>query len=171
MIDSRRLSPLMRRTLLPVLVALVAAGAHGVAQDTPEPVPEARPTRFELDIQAMDRYRPGFPFWRHVFSTPDGAIAFGSATDGRLLAVFPSKGSWTEDATWIDPALQQVLAGQTLPNNLDDRRDRVAEILEETVGPVLHNPTRGTFVAPNVPVYGGFLVGMEPHLRAVRRSG
>jgi hypothetical protein len=136
---------------------MVAAGAPGVAQDTSVPVPEPRLTRFELDIQAMERYRPGFPFWRHVFSTPDGAIAFGSATDGRLLAVFPAKGSWTEDATWVDPSLQEVLAGHALPAKLDDRRDRVAEILEETVGPVLHNPTRGTFVAPNVPIYGGFL--------------
>ena len=147
----------MRSSLLLVLAAFVAAGARGAAQNTPVPDPEPRLTRFELDIQAMDRYRPGFPFWRHVFSIPDGSIAFGSATDGRLLAVFPAKGSWTEDAIWTDPAVQQALAGHALPTNLDDRRDRVAEILEETVGPVLHNPTRGTFVAPNARIYGGFL--------------
>jgi hypothetical protein len=147
----------MRRSLLPILAALVVAGVRGVAQDTQVAAPEPRLSRFELDVRAMEQHRPGFPFWQHVFATPDGAIAFGSASDGRLLAVFPTKGSWTEEAIWIDPAVQQALAGQSLPSNLDDRRDRVAEILEGTVGPVLHNPTRGTFVAPNARTYGGFL--------------
>ena len=36
---------------------------------------------------------PAIAFWQHVFTMPDGSIAFGSAVDGRLLATFPAKGS------------------------------------------------------------------------------
>jgi hypothetical protein len=146
----------MSRLFLPILVVVVIAGARGLAQDAPA-VPEPRPTRFDLDVRAMEQYRPGYSFWQQVFSFADGAIAFGSATDGRLLAVFPARGDWTEEANWIDPSVRQLLAGHSLPSNLDDRRDRVAEILEESLGPVLHNPTRGLFVMPNARVYGGFL--------------
>ena len=49
-------------------------------------------SRLRADVAAMRTFRPGYPFWRHVFSIPDGSIAFGSAVDGRLLATFPARG-------------------------------------------------------------------------------
>ena len=114
-------------------------------------------TRLEDDLLALARYRPGYAFWQHIFTIPDGSIAFGSATDGRLLAVFPTRGDWIRDARWADPSLADLLRGVTMPRRLDDRRDLVASRLEAVVGPVLHNPTRGTFLLPNVRRYGAFL--------------
>jgi hypothetical protein len=134
----------------------------------PPPAPAAAPPadalaaehslgRREDDFGALAASRPGYRFWQHIFTIPDGSIAYGSARDGRLLAVFPAKGDWSRDAIWIDPTLSASLKGQPLPSRLDDRRDRVAEILEPIAGPVLHNPTRGNFLLPNVPRYGRFL--------------
>jgi hypothetical protein len=113
--------------------------------------------RRDDDLVALAAARPGYPFWRHIFTIPDGHIAFGSASDGRLLAVFPTGGDWLRDADWKDPSLASLLAGRRLPRRLDDRRDLVAELLEETAGPVVHNPTRGLFVLPNARRYGRFL--------------
>lgn len=113
--------------------------------------------RWNDDLAAMAKFRTGYAFWQHIFSIPDGSIAFGSAVDGRLLAVFPAKGDWTREAEWQDLALVATLAGQSLPRNLDDRRERVATLLEERAGPVLHNPTRGRFLLPNASRYGRFL--------------
>jgi hypothetical protein len=147
----------MTRYLLPILAALALVGGRVIAQDAPATDDGAPLTRFARDLRAMEQFRPGYAFWRHIFTIPDGAIAFGSAADGRLLAVFNTKADWTETALWIEPEVRQVLAGHRLPSKLDDRRDRVAEILEEHFGPVVHNPTRGLFVAPNADVYGGFV--------------
>ena len=82
-------------------------------------------------------------FWQHVFTTPDGSIAFGSAVDGRLLATFPARGVWTRHAVWVDPAIARVLDGQRLAPKLRERREQVALLLESAAGPVLHNSTRG----------------------------
>jgi hypothetical protein len=51
--------------------------------------------RRRADFAAMRTFRPGYAFWQHVFTIPDGTIAFGSDVDGRLLATFPAKGEWT----------------------------------------------------------------------------
>lgn len=109
------------------------------------------------DIDTLHAFRPGFPFWQHIFTVPDGSIAFGSARDGRLLASFPTRGDWTVGAVWYDPALRALLEGQELPADLDERRARVAELLEPITGPVISNPTRGNFVAPNARRYGAFI--------------
>jgi hypothetical protein len=109
------------------------------------------------DVAALETFRPGYAFWQNVFTIPDGSIAYGSAVDGRLLAVFPAKGDWARDGRWVDSALATTLDGRELPESLDDRRDYVAELLEQAAGPVLHNPTRGLFVLPNVHRYGRFL--------------
>src|SRR5690606_31585732 len=50
--------------------------------------------RFSGDLEAMQEFRPGYAFWQHIFRIPDGSVAFGSAADGRLLAVFPARGDW-----------------------------------------------------------------------------
>ena len=55
------------------------------------------------DFDAMQRFRPGYPFWQHVFTLPDRRIAFGSAVDGRLLATFPAKGDWMRQAAGPTP--------------------------------------------------------------------
>jgi hypothetical protein len=109
------------------------------------------------DYAALQSYRPGYAFWQHVFTIPDGHIAYGSARDGRLLAVFPTKGDWTAGADWKDPGLAHLLDGVTLVKPLDDRREQVAALLSAMVGPVLHNPTRGQFLLPNARRYGRFL--------------
>ncbi len=109
------------------------------------------------DYAALETYRPGYAFWQHVFTIPDGHIAYGSARDGRLLAVFPTKGDWTTGADWKDPGLAHLLDEVKLARKLDDRRDQVAERLAAMVGPVVHNPTRGQFLLPNARRYGRFL--------------
>jgi hypothetical protein len=113
--------------------------------------------RQQDDLAALETFRPGYPFWQNIFTIPDGSIAFGSARDGRLLAVFPTKGDWRRDGRWIDPALATVLDGHNLPAALDDRREYVAYLIEQVAGPVLHNPTRGQFLQPNIAPYGTFL--------------
>jgi hypothetical protein len=113
--------------------------------------------RRDRDIAAIDRYRPGYEFWRHIFTIPDGYIAYGSAVDGRLLAVFPAKGDWATQAKWNDGSLAHLLQGRKLATRLDARRDQVAVILEQAAGPVVHNPTRGRFLQPNAQRYGAFL--------------
>lgn len=114
--------------------------------------------RHLADTAAMTAHRPGYAFWQHIFTIADGSIVYGSGADGRLLAVFPAQGDWHREGRWIDPTLAGALDGHRLPRSLDDRRDYVAAILEETIGvPVLHNPARGRFLMPNVPRYGPFL--------------
>ena len=114
-------------------------------------------TRRRADFAAMQTFRPGYAFWRHVFTIPDGRIAFGSAVDGRLLVTFPSKGDWTRHAVWADPTLAHVLEGQPLARKVGERREQVALLLEAAAGPVLHNSTRGDALLQNVGRYGPFV--------------
>ena len=113
--------------------------------------------RRQEDFAAMQTFRPGYGFWRHVFTIPDGSIAFGSAVDGRLLATFPAKGNWTRDAVWADPTLAHILEGQRLARKLSERREQVALLLERAAGPVLNNSTRGDALLPNARKYGDLL--------------
>jgi hypothetical protein len=113
--------------------------------------------RRRADFVAMQSFRPGFGFWRHIFTLPDGSIAFGSAVDGRLLATFPAKGDWTRQAVWADPSLAHTLDGQELSIKPGERREQVAQLLERVVGPVLHNSTRGDALLKNSDRYGPFL--------------
>lgn len=113
--------------------------------------------RLAIDLAAIQAYRPGYKFWSHIFTIPDGSIAFGSAVDGRLLAVFPTRGQWTREGHWEEPAVARFVTSARLPSSLTPRRDEVARLLEPQVGPVVHNATRGMFVLPNVQRYGGFL--------------
>jgi hypothetical protein len=153
----------MKRLTTVTLVALAAsmlAGGLLHAQDQLLASPkhgEGGGTRLQDDLAAMEAYRPGYPFWQHIFTIDDGSIAFGSAVDGRLLAVFPAKGDWQSEAIWSDPSLESLLDGVELPRDLDARRTYVAGLLGDIVGPVLHNATRGRFLMPNVQRYGGFL--------------
>jgi hypothetical protein len=113
--------------------------------------------RLDLDLAAVQTYRPSYPFWQHIFTIPDGRIAYGSAQDGRLLAVFPATGDWSRDAVWEEQGLAGFLNGQTLPKRLNDRREEVARLLSPVIGPLVHNPTRGRFLTPNAQRYGSFL--------------
>ena len=38
-------------------------------------------TRLDRDLAAVQTFRPAYPFWQHIFTIPDGRIAFGSAQD------------------------------------------------------------------------------------------
>lgn len=113
--------------------------------------------RHREDLATLQSVRPGYAFWQHIFTIPDGAVAYGSARDGRLLAVFPVKGDWLANTVWRVPELEGALDGHTLPRELDARRDYVAEVMQARVGGVTHNPTRGLFLLPNARRYGTFL--------------
>ena len=114
-------------------------------------------SRLQADFEAVQSFRPTYQFWQHIFTIPDGNIVFGSAEDGRLLATFPVRGDWARQGVWEDPALGTTLDGQRLPSRLSQRRKQVVKLLEPSVGPVVHNPTRGMFLLPNAERYGGFL--------------
>ncbi len=166
-----------RRTLstkaILVLAALAAAipvaawsvvarhSSANVAAAASDPAPSAAENpvdaRRRADFAAMQAFRPGYAFWQHVFTIPDGSIAFGSAVDGRLLATFPAKGVWARQAVWSDPAIARTLDGQRLATKLRERREQVALLLEGATGPVLHNSTRGDALLPNARRYGPFL--------------
>ena len=93
---------------------------------------EARAAARHLaDVLALQKFRPGYPFWQHVFTIPDGAIVFGSAADGRRLTVTRATS--------------------------DSQREAIARRLEGESGPVLHNETRGGFAAPGLRQYGPLL--------------
>ena len=155
----------MTRKLLLFVVTLVAglpfapastervAAAQASTRTFDSPAHE----RLEADHEAMESYRPSYPFWQHLFVVPDGRIAFGSEQTGELLVTFPTKGDWIGDAIWEDHSLANVLDGVTLAANLDRRRDQVTELLESRVGPIVSNPTRGLFLLPNAARYGTFL--------------
>ena len=113
--------------------------------------------RLAADIEALEQFRPSYPFWQHIFTIPDGQVAFGSRTDGRLLVSFPSRGDWRRNGDWADTSLAGALSGRSLPSRLGDRRRAVEQALERLVGPVVHNATRGRFVAPHAARYGNFL--------------
>ena len=113
--------------------------------------------RYQADLAAVRRSRPAYAFWQHIFTIPDGRIIFGSAEDGRLLATFPTRGSWAREGVWEDSALAGILDGLRLQSRLNRRRDQVEELLEPIVGLVVHNPTRGRFLSPHAERYGSFL--------------
>jgi hypothetical protein len=163
----------MRTKVLVALAALaagipVAAWNVGARRVATHAAPSAPPrsavaaenpveARRRADVAAMQTFRPGYAFWRHVFTISDGRIAFGSAVDGRLLATFPVKGDWRRYAVWADPSLAHILDGQRLARRLSERREQVALLMERAAGPVLHNSTRGDALLRNVDRYGPFL--------------
>ena len=132
-----------------------SAGSAGAAAVPSAPGASARAAyyrtqlRLQDDLEAFRRFRPAFPFWRHIYTIPDGHILYGSAATGRLLAAFPTRGNWARDGEWADPALAGVLEGQALPRGLRDRRRKMEELLEEEAGPVVQNAARGRFLAPH----------------------
>jgi hypothetical protein len=142
-----------------VHVPLRLAAQAGPRADQPTPVTALQYARARMqgDLAALQAYRPEFPFWRHIFTVADGAVVFGSASDGRLIATLPAEGDWQREGVWEDPALATLLEGRALPAKLSDRRDELARLLESQVGPVVHNATRGLFLLPNERRYGAFL--------------
>jgi hypothetical protein len=163
-----------RRFILPLILALLPTGL-GMAQSSDTDattagtgssasaaaamarVKDVVSDRLMGDLAALERHRPGYTFWRHVFTVPDGSVAYGSRADGRLLAVFPTGADWTLAGRWEEPTLAELLRDATLARHLDARRDEVAALMEQYAGPVLHNPTRGRFLMRNVPRYSAFL--------------
>ena len=133
-----------------------AEAAQTPSIQAPQTAGDAVQARLRADVAAMQAFRPGYPFWRHVFTIPDGSIAFGSAADGRLLATFPAK-RWARHPVWTDPSIASALDGQPLARKPTERREQLALLLERAAGPVLHNSTRGDALLMNVPRYGPFL--------------
>ena len=133
------------------------AAATAAPISAPQTAADAVRARLRADVAAMQAFRPGYPFWRHVFIIPDGSIAFGSAVDGRLLATFPARGDWSQKAVWTDPTIARTFDGRSLARKLTERREQVALLMERAAGPVLHNSTRGDALLMNAPRYGRFL--------------
>ena len=134
-----------------------APPAEGAPAHAPNEQIDVAAARRQDDFLAMRSFRPGYPFWQYVFTLPDHSIAFGSAIDGRLLAIFPTKGDWRLQAVWVDPALADIFEGEELARKVDERREQVALLFERGTGPVVHNSTRGDALAPNALRYGRFL--------------
>ena len=152
------LAPTISVTASNVAIRRASALANTATPATPVAVTEtAIEMRRRVDFAAMQTFRPGYAFWRHVFTLPDGHIAFGSAVDGRLLVTFPTRGDWRRHAKWADPRLADVLAGQQLSRRLGERREQVARLLEQATGPVMYNSTRGDALLQNVRKYGPFV--------------
>jgi hypothetical protein len=172
----------LRAALRAVIVAGACGFAAGVMPVTPPaaaqavlgvPVAQSGPTepaasaearvrelaggRLAADLVALQQFRPGYPFWQHIFEIPDGSVAFGSRRDGRLLAVLPTAGDWTRTGRWIEPSLAPLVQGRPLPARPADRTEEVARRLEAAAGPIMHNGTRGRFLLPNAQRYGAFL--------------
>ncbi|HUE96590.1 MAG TPA: transglycosylase SLT domain-containing protein [Longimicrobiaceae bacterium] len=161
------------RTALFAPVGLFAMGAGGfvegsaqvafasdpnlTAGDPAEAIRSVMLERLDEDLAVVRAFRPGYAFWEHVFRIPDGSVAYGNAMDGRLLAVFPARGDWNGSAHWEEPVLASLVSPNGLPSQMTLRRDAMAERLEEHVGPVIHNATRGLFVRPSANRYGSFL--------------
>jgi hypothetical protein len=160
---------------LALLLVLLGSVVPAHAQDVP-PVPALRSwpvagrvsqdeqdvrahmqARFDADLATLRSFRPAYPFWQNLFTVPDGRIILGSGIDGRLLATLPDHGDWSLETAWADPSMAALLAGRTLPVRLTDRRTELVRLLEPTTGPLIHNPTRGDFLLPNVPRYAPFL--------------
>ncbi|HEX5108431.1 MAG TPA: transglycosylase SLT domain-containing protein [Vicinamibacterales bacterium] len=160
-----------RRVVLVIAVlaaAIPAAAWNAVSHRAVAPAAARQPARALLeenpvdararaDFEAMRAFRPGFAFWQHVFTLPDHQIAFGSAIDGRLLAVFPAQGDWTRPPVSTDRRLHGFLEHEPLARKVADRREQVARFLERSAGPVLHNSTRGDALLGNVRRYGPFV--------------
>ena len=134
-----------------------AAAPAAAAADAARPAADTVQARLNADVAAMQAFRPGYRFWQHVFTIPDGSIAFGSAADGRLLATFPTRGDWSRRAVWADPAMAGMLDGQSLARKPGERRQQVALLMERAAGPIVHNSTRGDALLMNTPRYGPLL--------------
>ena len=106
------------------------------------------------DFVAMQTFRPGYPFWQHVFTLPDRLIAFGSTVDGRLRDL-PRERGLDARGRVADPALARSWVNAR--SQTGERREQVAMLLERAAGPVLHNSTRGDALLPNARRYGRFL--------------
>ncbi|MGW8369044.1 MAG: hypothetical protein ACWGPN_10235 [Gammaproteobacteria bacterium] len=113
--------------------------------------------RYSRDLEAMQLYRPGYRFWRHVFTIPNGRMAYGSAADGDLLATFPLGRNWSRDAHWEESSLADLLAAEPPGGGLAERRDETALLLAQVAGPVVYHETRGSFIEEGAEQYGAFL--------------
>ena len=54
--------------------------ATGDPMPAPQTASDAVAARVRADVEAMQTFRPGYRFWRHVFTLPDGSIASAERT-------------------------------------------------------------------------------------------
>src|SRR5262245_13232536 len=97
---------------LPLAAQVAVPTAPVAADDALSSAGVAARVRMQDDLAALQAYRPEYPFWRYIFTVPDGAVIFGSAVDGRLLATFQVRGDWTRDGVWEVASLAETLSGQ-----------------------------------------------------------
>ena len=63
--------------------------------------------RYKADLAAVQRYRPAYKFWQHIYNIPDGRIIFGSAEDGDLVTDLGCR--WSAEGTELLYARSKVL--------------------------------------------------------------
>ena len=126
--------------------------------------------RLQADLEVVKTFRPAYPFWQHIFTIPDGRIAFGSEQDGRLLVTFPTKGNWSHDAEWEDPGLAAYLAGTAFPTRLDDRRDLVVSKPRACARAARAQPHSRAVPDAERAALRTVPAGVESHLRTLRRA-
>jgi hypothetical protein len=117
-------------TVLAVLTGwpLQAQLPGSVALATPEATMELAGRHYPNDLEAMQTYRPGFQFWRHVFTIPNGQMAYGSAVDGSLLATVPLGGG---SAQAFDQDSVPVVAHETRGSFIAEGSQRYGAFLAE----------------------------------------
>ena len=134
---------------IPVAASNVIAGRSrvhrgGTAAATRAADGAPRPSRrVRADVAAMQAFRPGYRFWRHVFTIPDGSIAFGSAVDGRSSRRFRRKEIGHGGRSGRIHRSPARSTARRLRANWGSGREQSALLLERAAGPVLHNSTRG----------------------------
>ena len=57
-----------------IVLALALTGASPSAETARQ-----AEARLQADVDIVKAFRPAYPFWQHIFTIPDGRIAFGSA--------------------------------------------------------------------------------------------
>lgn len=158
---SARLRCPPRRSAIQLLAALALVPTiPGLERALEAQVANVAEQQLIQDRAILGEFRPGFGFWLHIFDIPDGWIAFGNADTGELLASFPTHGDWNREGRWhgATGGLEPILQGLRIERTLSARRTQIAERMEATLNvPIVHNPTRGTFVRPNARRYGAFL--------------
>ena len=159
-------SHLLTRLLL-VTLAVTLLGSAPAAETAR--VAEAR---LQADLDVVRAFRPAYPFWQHIFTIPDGRIAFGSARRRPAAGDLPFEGGLgNAGAVWPEPDLGTALARRQMagprgrPPRPGDRSPgagpRVRCCTTRRAGSSCSPTSRNT--APSL--------ASGAHLRALRRPG
>ena len=153
--------------LLLIVLALALTGASPSAETARQ-----AEARLQADVDVIKAFRPAYPFWQHIFTIPDGRIAFGSARRRPPAGNLPLEGGLVHRApSGCRPDLGTPLTGVKWPLKLDDRRDLVGGAPRAEPRAAPPQPDARTVPVAEHPALRPLPRRMEPHLRALRRAG